>query len=398
MLHRIQRAAEALEPSLIAIRRHLHENPDRSGEEQPTAAYVAEALVARGIASERVAGGTGVLATLPARGSDDRVLAIRVDLDALPIHEATGLPFASRRHGVMHACGHDVHATLGLGAAMALAELADRDGAPRGEVRFLFQPAEETGAGALRMIEAGAMRGVSAILGVHVFPTIAAGSIGVRYGALTAAADGLEIVIHGEGGHGARPHEAVDAIWIAAQVVTTLQQAIGRTQNALRPVVLTIGQVSGGTAPNVIADRARLLGTVRSLHPETRARLPEWIEGIVGSLAAAYGARAEVTYTRGSPSIQNDAALTALVESAAREALGGGRVLVIDEPSLGAEDFAFYLDHAPGSMFRLGVGRAGEVNAPLHHPQFSPDESAIAVGVVTLAYAAYRFFGAAAPG
>ena len=242
------------------------------------------------------------------------------------------------------------------------------------------------------------MRGVSAILGVHVFPTIAAGSIGVRYGALTAAADGLEIVIHGEGGHGARPHEAVDAIWIAAQIVTTLQQAIGRTQNSLRPVVLSIGQISGGTAPNVIADRARLLGTVRSLHPETRARLPGWIQGIVGSIAAAYGARAEVTYTPGSPSIQNDASLTTLVESAAREALGDGRVVVIDEPSLGAEDFAFYLDHAPGSMFRLGVGRAGEANAPLHNAHFSPDESAIAVGVTTLAYAAHRFFhGPAAP-
>lgn len=236
------------------------------------------------------------------------------------------------------------------------------------------------------------MQNVSAILSLHVFPSIPAGSIAVRYGALTAAADELEIIILGESGHGARPHEAKDAIWIAAQVITTLQQAISRTQNPLRPIVLTIGKISGGRAPNVIADRVHLRGTVRSLHPETRADLPRWIEQIVASICQPYGAHYKVDYQRVVPSIQNSPAFTQLIEVAAQEAWGLERVQVLSEPSLGSEDFSLYLQHAPGAMFRLGVGRKGKPNYPLHHPQFEIDESAIVTGVVTMAYAAYKYW------
>lgn len=196
-------------------------------------------------------------------------------MDALPIQERTSLEYASRIEGVMHACGHDIHTTVGLGTAMVLSQIAPELG---GKVRFLFQPAEEIAQGANWMVKDGVMNNVAAILGLHVFPSIPAGSVGIRYGALTAAADSLEIIIIGESGHGARPHEAIDAIWIAAQVITSLQQAISRTQNPLRPVVLSIGQINGGRAPNVIADKVQLLGTVRSLHPETRDKLPQWIE------------------------------------------------------------------------------------------------------------------------
>jgi amidohydrolase len=259
-------------------------------------------------------------------------------------------------------------------------------------VRFLFQPAEEIAKGASWMVQDGAMRDVSAIFGLHVFPSLPARSVGIRYGVLTAAADELEIFIQGESGHGARPHEAVDAIWIAAQVMTTLQQAISRTQNPLRPLVLTVGQISGGRAPNVIADRVRMAGTVRSLHPETHANLPQWIEGIIANVCNAYGASYEMNYRRGVPSVQNDFALTQLLETASREAWGSERVEIIQEPSLGAEDFALYLEQAPGSMFRLGVGFANRPNYPLHHPQFEVDESAIVTGVVTLAYAACQYF------
>jgi amidohydrolase len=289
----------------------------------------------------------------------------------------------------MHACGHDVHTTVGLGTAMVLSQL----GEPLpGTIRFLFQPAEETAQGASWMIRDGAMQDVTSIFGVHVFPTIPGGSIGIRYGALTAAADDLEVIITGESGHGARPHEAIDAIWIAAQVVTTLQQAISRTHNPLRPVVLTIGQIQGGRAPNVIADQVRLLGTVRSLHPETSAALPNWIEGIVAGVCQMYGAKYQMNYRRGVPSVQNDPVLTQITESAAEEAWGSKRVQILLEPSLGAEDFSLYLEHAPGTMFRLGVAFADQPNYPLHHPQFHVDESAILTGVVTMAYSAYKYW------
>ncbi|MCL6433821.1 MAG: amidohydrolase [Leptolyngbyaceae cyanobacterium HOT.MB2.61] len=389
MLTRIKDLAANLAPRLIEIRRHLHSHPELSGQEFQTAAYVAGVLSSCGLQVKEGVGKVGVVAELVGAGMDSRLLAIRTDMDALPISERTGLEFASRQPGVMHACGHDVHTTVGLGTAMILSQL----GQPLpGNVRFLFQSAEETAQGARWMVQDGAMEKVTGIFSVHVFPTIPAGVIGVRYGALTAAADDLEITILGESGHGARPHEAVDAVWIAAQVITTLQQAISRTHNPLRPVVLTIGQISGGRAPNVIADQVKLLGTVRSLHPETGGALPNWIERIVASVCQPYGARYQINYRRGVPSVQNNMAMTQLIESAAEEAWGSQGVQIIHEPSLGAEDFSVYLQYAPGSMFRLGVGFRDRHNYPLHHPQFEVDESAIVTGVVTLAYAACKYW------
>src|SRR4028119_166595 len=388
MLTRIKDLADGLAPRLIEIRRHIHAHPELSGQEYQTAAYVAGVLSSCGIVVQEAVGKTGVIGELVGR-TDERLVAIRTDMDALPIAERTCLDFASRQPGIMHACGHDVHTTVGLGTAMVLSQLEEN---LPGNVRFLFQPAEEISLGASWMVADGVMEKVDSILSVHVFPSIPAGSVGIRYGALTAAADHLEITIMGESGHGARPHEAIDAIWIASQVITTLQQAISRTQNPLRPMVLTIGQISGGRAPNVIADQVRLAGTVRSLHPETHANLPEWIEGIVGNICKTYGARYEINYRRGVPSVQNDLALTQLVEASAKEAWGSDRVQILPEPSLGAEDFSVYLQHAPGTMFRLGVGFKDKLNYPLHPPLFEVDETAIVTGVVTLAYAIYQYW------
>jgi len=388
MLTRIKDLAQELAPRLIEIRRHIHSHPELSGQEYQTAAYIAGVLSSCGIVVQEAVGQTGVIGELVGR-TDDRLVALRTDMDALPINERTHLEFRSRQPGVMHACGHDVHTTLGLGTAMVLSKLGE---VFPGNVRFLFQAAEEIAQGARWMVQDGAMNDVSAIFGVHVFPSIPAGSIGIRYGALTAAADDLELTIMGESGHGARPHEAIDAIWIASQVITNLQQAISRTQNPLRPMVLTIGQISGGRAPNVIADQVRLTGTVRTTHPETHANIPAWIEGIVASVCQAYGARYEMNYRRGVPSVQNDLALTQLLEESAKEAWGSDRVQILLEPSLGAEDFSVYLEHSPGSMIRLGVGFQDKPNYPLHHPQFEVDESAIVTGVVTLAYAIYQYW------
>ncbi len=389
MLSTIKDLVRQLTPRLIEIRRHLHAHPELSGQEYQTAAYVAGVLSSAGLHVREEVGKTGAIAELPGTQTDPRCLAIRTDMDALPITESTHLDYASRHPGVMHACGHDVHTTLGLGTAMVLSQLPQ---SLPGMVRFIFQPAEEIVQGANWMVQEGAMDGVNAIFGVHVYPTIPAGSIGVRYGALTAAADELELVIRGESGHGARPHEAKDAIWIAAQVITTLQQAISRTQNPLRPVVLSFGQINGGRAPNVIADRVTLVGTVRSLHPETSETLPQWIEGIVKNLCDSYGAGYELIYRRQVPSVQNDSKITQLIEEAAKEAWGSDRVINLLEPSLGAEDFSLYLKCAPGSMFRLGVGYPHRTNYPLHHPQFEVDETAIPIGVTTLAYAAYKYW------
>jgi amidohydrolase len=390
MLNEIKELAVKLAPRLIEIRRHIHSHPELSGLEHQTAAFVAGVLSSSGLHVQEGVGRTGVIGELRGTGKDGRTLAIRTDMDALPITERTNLEFSSRNQGIMHACGHDVHTTLGLGTAMILSQMAEE---LPGKVRFLFQPAEEIAQGASWMVSDGAMEKVDAVLGVHVFPSIPGGSIGVRYGALTAAADDLEIIIIGESGHGARPHEAIDAIWIASQVITTLQQAISRTQNPLRPMVLSIGQISGGRAPNVIADQVQMRGTVRSLHPETRANLPKWIEQIVANVCNSYGAKYQVNYCQGVPGVQNNYTLTQLLQSAAAEAWGSDRVQVLPEPSLGAEDFSVYLEHAPGSMFRLGVGyKDRTINHPLHHPQFEVDESAIITGVVTLAYAACKFW------
>lgn len=389
MLDRIKELAANLSPRLIEIRRHIHANPELSGQEYQTAAYVAGVLSSCGLHVSECIGKTGVVGEIKADPNQDNWLAIRTDIDALPIQEKTNLDFVSKQIGIMHACGHDVHTTVGLGVAMVLSQLGEK---LQGNIRFLFQPAEETAQGAKWMIHDGVMQNVQGIFSLHVFPTIPAGLIGIRYGALTAAADDIELTIIGESGHGARPHEAIDAIWIAAQIITSLQQAISRMQNPLRPVVLTIGKIKGGRAPNVIADQVEMSGTVRSIHPETHQNLPGWIEQIVATTCQTYGANYKLKYQRGVLAVQNDPDLTRLLEICAKEALGVDQVQILLEPSLGAEDFAMYLDHAPGMMFRLGVGHQDGPNYPLHHPQFSVDESAIITGVITLAYAAYKYW------
>ncbi len=394
MLPTIQTIATKLAPRLIEIRRHLHAHPELSGQEYKTAAYVSGVLSSYGFYVQEMVGKTGVVAELPgAMAPHKDILAIRTDMDALPILEKTDLPFISKSPGIMHACGHDAHTTIGLGTAMVLAELTQsQEQTFPSTTRFLFQPAEETAQGAKWMIDDGVMKDVAAILGVHVFPSIPAGVIGLRQGPLTAAADDLEIIISGESGHGARPHEATDAIWIAAQLITQLQQSISRTINPLHPAVITIGQISGGRAPNVIADQVRLTGTVRSLHADTHAMLPDWITKIATDICHLHGATCTVNYTRRCTSVLNNPDLTNLVAACATEALGRDRIQWIADASMGAEDFANYTDIAPGTMFRLGVGFKSRSNHPLHHAQFEIDEEALVAGVITMAYSAYRYW------
>ena len=385
----LKAAVAAQLPELVAIRRHLHAHPELSGNEHQTAALVAGELRSLGWRVQEGVGRTGVLAELgPAALTP--LVALRVDMDALPVEERSGVPYASVHQGLMHACGHDIHTTVGLGVARILAPLADQLTA---RVRLLFQPAEETAQGAAWMLADGAMEGVEALFGVHVFPSLEAGSIGVRSGSLTAAAGELEVEVLGEGGHGARPHQSTDAIWIAARVVSGLQEAISRRLDALHPVVVSFGRIEGGKAFNVIADHVRLLGTVRCLDLELHAQLPGWIEDTVKAICAGYGGEARVRYRCISPPVHNDPELTQLVADAATELLGRQQVHWLEQPSLGAEDFAELQQGTRATMFRLGV--AGPQGCtPLHSSTFRPDEACLAVGVEVLSASLLRWIEA----
>ena len=387
-------ALEAALPELIALRRHLHAHPELSGNEHQTAALVAGELRGLGWRVQEGVGRTGVLAELGPEldgcGRPAPLVALRVDMDALPVEERTGVAFASRHQGLMHACGHDIHTTVGLGVARLLAPLADQLTA---RVRLLFQPAEETAQGAAWMLADGAMDGVEALFGVHVFPSLPVGTVGVRSGSLTAAAGELEVEVLGEGGHGARPHQSTDAIWIAARVVSGLQEAISRRLDALHPVVVSFGRIEGGKAFNVIADHVRLLGTVRCLDLEVHAQLPGWIEDTVKALCEGHGGEARVRYRCISPPVHNDPALTALVAEAAVEVLGRSNVRWLEQPSLGAEDFAELQRDTPGTMFRLGVA-GSQGCTPLHSNSFEPDEGCLAVGIQVLSLSLLRWMQA----
>jgi amidohydrolase len=378
-------ALEAALPELLALRRHLHAHPELSGNEHQTAALVAGELRGLGWQVREGVGRTGVVAELGPEGAP--LVALRVDLDALPVEERTGLAYASRHQGLMHACGHDIHTTVGLGVARLLAPLAEQLPA---RVRLLFQPAEETAQGAAWMLADGAMDGVEALFGVHVFPSLPVGSIGVRSGSLTAAAGELEVEVLGEGGHGARPHQSTDAIWIAARVVSGLQEAISRRLDALHPVVVSFGRIEGGKAFNVIADHVRLLGTVRCLDLEVHAQLPGWIEDTVQALCAGHGGEARVRYRCISPPVHNDPALTQLVAATAEDLLGRANVRWLEQPSLGAEDFAQLQRDVPSTMFRLGVA-GPEGCSPLHSNSFTPDEGCLAVGIQVLTASLLRW-------
>ena len=379
-----QTLAQAL-PELLLLRRHLHRHPELSGHEQQTAALVAGELRRWGWQVREGVGRTGVLAELGP--VDGPLVALRCDMDALPIEERTGLDYASSRQGLMHACGHDIHTAVGLGVAQLLASVPERLTA---RVRLIFQPAEETAEGAAWMKADGAMEGVQALFGVHVFPSLAVGTVGVRCGSFTAAAGELEVEVLGEGGHGARPHQSTDAIWIAARVVSGLQEAISRRLDALHPVVVSFGRIEGGKAFNVIADHVRLLGTVRCLDLELHAQLPAWIEETVQALCRGHGGEARVRYRTISPPVHNDPDLTVLVAEAATELLGRSQVQWLEQPSLGAEDFAELLEGTRGTMFRLGV--AGPQGCtPLHSNAFSPDEGCLEVGVKVLTLSLLRW-------
>lgn len=353
---------------LIAVRRHLHEHPELSHEEFETTASIRRWLEETGIG---IAAGydslrTGLIAEVGGL-LPGPVVAIRADIDALPVQEETGLPFASRYPGKMHACGHDFHTAAAIGAALLLKQ---REHKLRGTVRFLFQPAEEKAKGARQLIAAGALDGVSAIFGMHNKPDLPVGVVGVKEGAVMAAADGFVIEVEGRGSHAAVPEAGLDPIVTAAHIITALQAVVSRNVGPLESAVISVTKLHSGTAWNVIPQQAVLEGTVRSFGAEVRTRVLARFDEVVAGVAAAFGTKARVRWIEGPPPVVNDAALAEIGVRAAGEA---GLQAVVPVPSPAGEDFAFYQQEVPGLFVFMGVGGTEE----WHHPKFDVNEDAL---------------------
>jgi amidohydrolase len=382
--------AQSLKGFCIDARRDFHRNPEVGMQEERTARIVAQHLKKLGLDLRTGVGGTGVVGVLQG-ARPGRTIAIRADMDALPIQDQKTCEYASRRAGVMHACGHDGHVSMLMATASLLTDLKD---SLCGNVKFIFQPAEEGPGGARPMIDDGVLQDpkVDACLGIHLQTDLAVGKVGIRYGTISAAADSIEISIRGQGGHGAGPHEAVDAIAVAAQTIVSLQTIVSREISPVEPAVVTVGTVRGGYRGNVIADEVFMTGTVRTLDPDTRSMMPERIERMIKGVTGAMRATYDLKYSFGYPSVLNDRAMTSLVESVVKELRGQDGVEHIPSPTMGAEDFAYFAEAVPSSFLRLGArNEAKGIVLPGHNPRFDFDEDAMPVGVSVLALAAIKY-------
>ena len=378
-------AVERILPEIIQTRHSLHRNPELSGQEQQTSAFVAERLRALGLGDVQTGlAGHGVTAVLPGH-ADGPMLALRADMDALPIQEASSLEYASCVPGVMHACGHDGHTATLLGTAQILSEM--RDFLP-GPIKFIFQPAEETVGGADGMIAAGVLDDVKAIVALHGWPNLEIGQIGTRSGPMMASADTFDLIVKGKGGHAAYPHTTVDPIIVGSQIIGAWQTLASREVSPLDSVVVTVTQFHAGSAYNVIPSIAELKGTVRCLSNAVRDEMPGKLERIAAGICAAFRADYDFAVSCGPPVVVNDPALTALVETVGRDVLAPNAVTYLETPTMGAEDFAYYLLKIPGAMFRLGVGT--DVTA-LHTPAYNFSDGALKYGITMLANIALRY-------
>ena len=379
----IRNATQRIEPALIEIRRDIHANPELGFEEIRTAGVVARELSRLGIAHQTGIGRTGVVGLIEG-GRPGPVLAIRADMDALPIEERTGLPFASTKPGLMHACGHDIHTTTLIGVATVLKELAPQ---LAGTIKLVFQPAEEGIGGMQAMIADGVMDGpkIDLALGFHNHPEIPVGNFGFVHGACLAAADRFDIVVRGKSGHAAYPHHAVDPIVAAAMLVAQLQTVVSREVRPTHPAVVTVGAINGGTTYNIIPDACLIKGTVRTLHPPARDAAEAAIRRLAAGMLEGMRVACDVDYRRGVPPLRNTDSVLEPTVAAVRHQLGD----VIDEfePSLGGEDFALMADLVPAFQLRVGSSQPGRSDR-LHNSAYQPDERCIGFGVQALSRAA----------
>ncbi|MNS41533.1 putative hydrolase YxeP [compost metagenome] len=391
MKEAIHSKAQALKDYLIQTRRHIHAHPELSFEEQETMEYVCSQLTEMGIPFEKGIAGTGIVGYIRGNNPERNCIALRADMDALPIHEQNEVPYKSTNEGVMHACGHDVHTTCLLGAAQILNDIKE---AFSGTVKLIFQPGEEQSpGGASLMIKAGVLENPkpAAILGLHVFPELPAGTVAFRSGQYMASADEIHITIKGKGGHAALPHKTIDPITIAANLIVSLQQIVSRRCNPLTPTVLTFGKISGGMVTNVIPETVEILGTMRTFDEPWRKEALELLKKVCEDTCAAWGAIAEVHFPDGYPSLYNDPELHDMVKAEAVNYLGEEKVGDLDM-RMTAEDFSFYSHEIPGCFYRLGTNKDNqEYTYPVHHARFDIDESALITGAGLMAWAAYRY-------
>ncbi|MCL6666849.1 MULTISPECIES: M20 family metallopeptidase [Streptomyces] len=373
---------EALRAELVAFRRDLHMHPELGNQEFRTTAAIKERLERAGLKPRVLAGGTGLVCDIGEWDGGRPMLALRADIDALPIPDTKSeCAYRSTVPDRAHACGHDVHTTVVLGAGLVMADLHRRGRLPR-PVRLLFQPAEEVlPGGAADAIEYGVLDGVGRILAVHCDPRVDAGRIGLREGAITSACDRLEVALDGPGGHTARPHLTTDLVTAAARVATDVPALVGRRVDSRSGLAVTWGRIESGHAPNVIPQHAELSGTVRCLDLDTWRQAPDLVVAAIDEVANLHGAKSEINYVRGVPPVVNDPDVTELLRDA-QTARRGALSVEGTEQSLGGEDFSWYLEHVPGAMARLGVRPPGERTVrDLHQGDFDVDESAITVGV-----------------
>ncbi|MRJ02790.1 MAG: amidohydrolase [Epsilonproteobacteria bacterium] len=383
---RVLERIDEIRDRVVAVRRDIHKHPELSGEEERTKSLVKGILEIEGYSIKEFTDHHGLVADLVV-DPEAPFVAIRADMDALPIEEESDKPYRSQVKGVMHACGHDAHTAIAVGTAIAFASV--REELPI-NLRFIFQPSEESNdGGSEELIEDGALDGVLAIFGLHVYPYLKTGEIGYKYGVMMASADTFEIEIFGKSAHGARPHEGVDAILVASMCVNSLNHIISRRIDPLHPAVISLGTIEGGSAPNIICDRVRLTGTVRSVNEEVRNRIPEMMEDSIRGITHSMGAQYNFHYNFGNPELINDDRMVDIVVKVAREIVGEERVIDLKEPVMGGEDFSRYLQIVPGAFFRLGICNPEKGTCvPQHHPQFDVDEDALPIGMKILASAA----------
>jgi amidohydrolase len=373
-----QEVEENFGEKIVALRRDIHREPELGFDTEKTAEKVLAALDGLPLDKQIGVAKNGIVATLEGEG-DGPTVALRADMDALPILEDTGLPFASETEGKMHACGHDGHTSMLVGAAHTLSGMRNR---LSGTVKFVFQPAEEGGGGGKVMVDEGVADDVSSIFALHLWPGLPFGKVATKSGPIMAAADAFEMEVKATGGHGAMPHLASDAIAIAAQVVTALQTIVSREVDPVEPAVLTVGEIGAGTAFNIIPDKARIGGTVRTLNADLRAKIPERMEELARGIAKGMRGDVDLDYTFSYPVAVNDEAAADFALGVAEGLFGGESVLELPNPSMGGEDFAYFLEKVPGAFIWLGIG---EDASGLHTPSFAFDEEILPRGSALLA-------------
>ena len=388
LLEKIKALSEQHSDEVIAFRRHLHANPELSYQEYNTAKYVANQLKQMGLQPKEGIAGTGVLVEISGQNPSSKSIALRADMDALPIQEANKVPYASKVPGVMHACGHDVHTSSLLGTAKILHNVRDQF---EGTVRLLFQPGEEKNpGGASYMIRDGALKNPqpTGIIGQHVFPLLPVGKIGFREGMYMASCDEIYLKVIGKGGHAAAPDLAVDPVVIASHIIIALQQIISRNASPKQPTVLSFGRIIGEGATNIIPNEVNIAGTFRAMNEEWRAAALQKIKTMAESMAEGMGGKCEVEISHGYPYLQNNPELTRRIRKAAEAYVGADNVVDLDI-TLGAEDFAYYSQIIPASFYRLGTAnKAKGITSYVHTPTFDIDEDALKLGPGLMAWMA----------